>query len=162
MPDLQGRSGGDQRQIDGMRAVNFPIDKMWLLAAAELAGAAGRRAVLVAGGGGRGRVLDRLFHRCPRLSVARPDNTGQGARAGRCSAAGRNRQPCTSNRHLPDAGSVSNLELTETFQTLAMTGDLVTTCSRHGQRNNPHNRAALLVYGLASRLFGLAPLAADR
>lgn len=41
IPSARGKFVGDQRQIDGMRAVDFPIDKMWLLAAAELAGAAG-------------------------------------------------------------------------------------------------------------------------
>jgi len=41
IPSARGKLVGDQRQIAGMRAVNFPIDKMWLLAAAELAGAAG-------------------------------------------------------------------------------------------------------------------------
>jgi DoxX-like family len=41
IPSARGKLVGDQRQIDGMRAVNFPVDKMWLLGAAEVAGAAG-------------------------------------------------------------------------------------------------------------------------
>jgi hypothetical protein len=41
IPSARGKFVGDQRQIAGMRAVNFPIDKMWLLGAAELAGAVG-------------------------------------------------------------------------------------------------------------------------
>ena len=41
IPSARGKLVGDQRQSDGMRAVNFPIDKMWLLGAAELAGAVG-------------------------------------------------------------------------------------------------------------------------
>lgn len=41
IPSARGKLVGDQRQMDGMRAVNFPIDKMWLLGAAEAAGAAG-------------------------------------------------------------------------------------------------------------------------
>ena len=41
IPSARGKLVGDHRQIDGMRAVNFPIDKMWLLGAAELAGAVG-------------------------------------------------------------------------------------------------------------------------
>lgn len=41
IPSARGKLVGDQRQMDGMRAVNFPIDKMWLLGAAEVAGAAG-------------------------------------------------------------------------------------------------------------------------
>jgi uncharacterized membrane protein YphA (DoxX/SURF4 family) len=41
IPSARGKLVGDHRQSDGMRAVNFPIDKMWLLGAAELAGAVG-------------------------------------------------------------------------------------------------------------------------
>jgi hypothetical protein len=41
IPSARGKLVGDHRQSDGMRAVNFPIDKMWLLGAAELGGAAG-------------------------------------------------------------------------------------------------------------------------
>jgi uncharacterized membrane protein len=41
IPSALGKLLGDQRQIDGMRAVKFLTDKMWLLGAAELAGAVG-------------------------------------------------------------------------------------------------------------------------
>ncbi|MDT5323401.1 MAG: hypothetical protein QOF25_553 [Mycobacterium sp.] len=41
IPSARGKLVGDHRQSDGMRAVNFPVDKMWLLGAAELGGAVG-------------------------------------------------------------------------------------------------------------------------
>jgi hypothetical protein len=45
IPSAWGKVAGSQRQIDGIRAVKFPEEKIWLLAAAESSGAAG----LVAG-----------------------------------------------------------------------------------------------------------------
>lgn len=36
-----GKLAGQQRQVELMKHVGFPVDKMWLLALAEIAGAAG-------------------------------------------------------------------------------------------------------------------------
>ena len=41
IPSARGKLVGDPRQSDGMRAVKFPTDKMWLLGIAEFGGAAG-------------------------------------------------------------------------------------------------------------------------
>jgi uncharacterized membrane protein YphA (DoxX/SURF4 family) len=41
IPSARGKLAGDPRQSDGMRAVKFPTDKMWLLGIAEFGGAAG-------------------------------------------------------------------------------------------------------------------------
>jgi len=36
-----GKLAGQKQQLETMRKVKFPVDKMWLLASAEIAGAAG-------------------------------------------------------------------------------------------------------------------------
>ena len=46
IPWARGKLVGDPRQSDGMRAVKFPTDKMWLLGIAEFGGAAGLAAAL--------------------------------------------------------------------------------------------------------------------
>ncbi|MFI9383124.1 DoxX family protein [Kutzneria sp. NPDC052558] len=41
VPSARGKLARDERQVLGMRAVGFPVDKLWLLAAAECAAVAG-------------------------------------------------------------------------------------------------------------------------
>jgi uncharacterized membrane protein YphA (DoxX/SURF4 family) len=41
IPSARGKLVGDPRQLDGMRAVKFPTDRMSLLAVAEFGGVAG-------------------------------------------------------------------------------------------------------------------------
>jgi uncharacterized membrane protein YphA (DoxX/SURF4 family) len=40
-PSAWGKLTGDERQIGGMRAIGFPLSKLWLLAGAEIAGILG-------------------------------------------------------------------------------------------------------------------------